>query len=98
MILEHLKSWAKARVGSIRRETPQQTRDSARLKREARAHTVTDLQGQVRLLQQQITDLTADVESGGRRTSPDADRKQLAALEDQLAKTQAELARYQGRI
>ena len=96
-MLEQLRSWAKSRVGSIRRETPQQTRDSARVKREARAHTVTDLQAQVRTLQQQITDLTAAVESGD-GANPDVNRKQLARLEDQLAKTQAELARYQGRI
>lgn len=94
MKLEHLRSWAKARFGSVRHETPQQTRDSARVKREARAHTVTDLQAQVRQLQQQITDLSA--KSGS--TNPEADRKALAGLEEQLAKTQAELARYQGRI
>lgn len=93
-MLEQLRSWVKARVGSTGRQTPQQTRDSAQLKRETRAHTVTDLQTEVRHLQQQITDLTAGDGSGG----PEADRQELARLEEELAKTQAELARYQGRI
>ena len=97
-MLEHLRSWAKARFVSIRHETPQQTRDSARVKREARADTVMDLQTRVRALQQQITDLTAGLERGGESASLGTDRKKLAELEEQLAKTQAELARYHGRI
>lgn len=97
-MLNNLRSWARARVRSNRPETPQQAEQSARVKREARAHTVTDLQAHVRALQQQITDLTAEVERGGGSTSPDAVRTRLAELEEQLAKTQAELARYQGRI
>jgi hypothetical protein len=97
-MLEHFRSWAKARVVSMRRGTPQQIQHSARLKREARAHTVTDLQARVRLLQQQITDITAAVERGGESSSFDAERKTLVELEEQLATSQAELARYQGRI
>jgi hypothetical protein len=93
-MLEQLRSWAKARFGSPRHETPQQSRDNAQVKRETRAHTVTDLQARVRHLQQQITDLTAGDGSSG----PEADRQELARLEEELAKTQAELARYQGRI
>ncbi len=97
-MLEHLRAWAKARVASLRRETPQQSRDSAQLKRETRAHTVTDLQAHVRHLQQQITDLTADAKPGGEVTNVGAERTRLDKLEAQLAETQAELARYQGRI
>ena len=97
-MLAHLRAWAKARLASFRRETPQQIRDSAQLKRETRAHTVTDLQTHVRQLQQQITDLTAEVERGGDGVAIEADRTMLAELEEQLATTQAELARYQGRI
>lgn len=98
MKLADLRAWAKARIASFRRETPQQIRDSAQLKRETRAHTVTDLQTQVRQLQQRITDLTADAERGSDGVDIEADRTTLAELEAQLATMQAELARYQGRI
>lgn len=94
MILDTLKAWATARLRPMRRETPQQSRDSARVKREARAQTVTDLQAQVRDLQQQITDLTAS----DARASLESNRATLAKLEQRLAETQAELGRYQGRI
>lgn len=97
-MLEPLRSWLKARFASFQRATPQQARDSARLKREARAQTVSDLQAHVRLLQQQITDLTAGEESGGEGANVGAARAKVAQLEEQLATTQAELARYQGRI
>jgi predicted nucleic acid-binding Zn-ribbon protein len=97
-MLEKLRSWAGERLGSLRPDTPEQSRDNARVKREARAQTVTDLQTHVRFLQQQITDLTARVERGGEGTSPEASREKLAELEDQLAQTQAKLTRYQGRI
>lgn len=93
-MLEHVRSWFASRLGSTRPETAEQSQDSARLKRETRAHTVTDLQTQVRQLQQQITDLTAADENVGLESN----RTTLAELEQQLAETQAELARYQGRI
>ena len=98
MMLGKLRSWAKARFGSIRHETPQQVRDSARVKREARAETVTDLQTRVRSLQQQITDLSVADGSASVSRDQEANRKKLAELEQDLAATQAELARYQGRI
>jgi uncharacterized small protein (DUF1192 family) len=59
---------------------------------------VTDLQAQVRHLQQRITDLTAEEAKGGQGNSLESKRQTLAELEEQLATTQAELARYQGRI
>lgn len=97
-MLQHLQDWMKAHLASMRRETPQQIRDSAQLKREARVHTVTDLQTRVRLLQQQITDLTAEAERSSEGNDAHAERTTVAELEEQLATTQAELARYQGRI
>lgn len=93
-MLEHVRSWFASRFGSTQSETAEQRQDSARLKRESRAHTVTDLQTKVRHLQQQITDLTASNEA----VSLESNRTKLAELERQLAETQAELARYQGRI
>ena len=93
-MLEQIRSWVQARLASMRRQTPQQSQDRARVKRETRAHTVTDLQAHVRDLQQQITDLTAADE----RASVASNRATLAQLEAQLATTPAELARYQGRI
>jgi hypothetical protein len=97
-MVKDLRRWAKNRFSSIKRGAPQQAQHSAQVKRDTRASYVTELQVQVRSLQQQITDLTADVESGAASTNIRADRDRLVVLEQQLSETQQELARYQGRI
>ena len=93
-MLQHIRGWIQGRLGATRPDTPEQSQDRARLKRETRAHTVTDLQAAVRDLQQQITDLTAADELASQASNG----AKVAELEQQLAETQAELARYQGRI
>jgi hypothetical protein len=63
-MLQKLRDWAKNRSASNAPMTTQQVQDAAQENRESRASYVTDLQAQVRSLQQQITDLAAAPEDG----------------------------------
>ena len=99
MMLRTLRDWAKRRFPPSAPPTRGQAQHAAQEAREDRAQLVVDLQAQVRRVQQQITDLTGDLdntlEGDARRATISA---QLARFEDELEQKQRELARYQGRI
>ncbi len=98
-MLRTLRRWAKYWFTPSVPPTRDQAQHAAQEAREDRAQLLVDLQAQVRHLQQQITDLTHEVDTtpkgDARRTTLTA---QLARLEDELERKQRELARYQGRI
>lgn len=98
MMLQKLRDWAKNRSASNAPMTTQQAQDAAQENRESRASYVTDLQAQVRSLQQEITNLAAAPEDGIGSKGPQGDQDQLAVLEQELEEKQRELARFQGRI
>ncbi len=95
MMLRELRDWAKRRFSPSEPPTREQGQAAAQDARESRARMVTGLQAEVRGLQQEITDLTGNVDSGG---GSDAHRADLALLEKKLEQKQKELAKFQGRI
>lgn len=97
-MLHKLRDWVKGRSSSNTPLTPQQAQHAAQEKREGRAQHVTDLQAQVRSLQQQITDLTNGMESDNEDKGRQVDPDRLAELQDQLEDKQRELAELQGRV
>lgn len=98
MMLRELRDWVKSRFSPSAPPTREQVQDAAQEKRENRARSVTDLQAEVRRLQQAITDLTGAQESGTEGPERQTDRDKLDALEKQLEKKQQELGRLQGRV
>ena len=97
-MLRQLREWASRRFSQSAPPTVNQTQASAQDQRESRARLVTDLQAQVRRLQQDITDLTAGQNTGTEGDRGQVDQDKLAALEKELGQKQQELGRLQGRI
>ncbi len=97
-MLRQLRDWASRRFSQSEPPTVTQVQESAQDKRESRARLVTDLQAQVRRLQQDITDLTATQKDGTDGEKGQVNQARLAALETELGQKQQELSRLQGRI
>ncbi len=97
-MLRQLQNWASRRFSRSAPPTVNQAQESAQDKRERRARLVTTLQAQVRRLQQDITDLTADQNNGTEGDKGQVNQDRLAALETELGQKQQELARLQGGI
>ena len=97
-MLRQLRDWVTSRFSPPDPPTREQAQATAQEARDDRAGLVTDLQAQVRSLQQEITDRTAvvDGDPGGKDRLDDVAR--LVELEKELAEKQRELARFQARI
>ena len=83
-MVRQLRAWANSRFSRSGPPTVTQVQESARDKRESRARLVTDLQAQVRRLQQDITDLTAIQKDGTEGENGQVTQARLAALETEL--------------
>jgi len=66
--------------------------------RDDRASSITELQKEVRALQQEITDAIDARESGGIASGDPAHEERLASLRSRLTQKQADLAKFQARI
>ncbi len=97
-MLRQLRDWATRRFSPPDPPTREQAQATAQAARDDRAELVTDLQGQVRRLQQDITDLTDVVDRGPDGTDRQGDVARLVELEKALAQKQRDLARFQARI
>ena len=97
-MLRQLRDWANRRYSPPAPPTREQAQATAQEARDDRAGLVTDLQAQVRSLQQEITDLTSIVERGAGGKDHQGDVARLVELEKALAQKQRELSRYQARI
>ena len=97
-MLRQLQNCASRRFSRSAPPTVNQAQESAQDKRESRAKLVTDLQAQVRRLQQDITDLTAIQNDGTEGKKGQVSQAKLAAHETELSQKQQELSRLQGRI
>ncbi len=97
-MLRQLRDWANRRFSPPDPPTREQAQATAQEARDDRAGLVTDLQAQVRRLQQEITDLTAVVDRGSDGKDRQGDAARLVELEKALAQKQRELARFQARI
>ena len=97
-MFRQLREWASRRFSRSVPPTVTQVQESAQDQRESRARLVTDLQAQVRRLQQDITDLTAIQNDDTEGKKGQVNQATLAALETELGQKQQELGRLQGRI
>jgi hypothetical protein len=98
--LQNVLDRVKQYLRSKRPSTPERGQFTAQEARENRASSVTALQHEVRRIQQEITDLNALQESGtaGGDGDSKANESRMAALQDELARKQKELAKYQARV
>ena len=97
-MLRQLRDWANRRFSPPDPPTREQAQAAAQEARDDRAGLVTDLQAQVRSLQQEISDLTAAVDGGAGGKDRLDDVARLVELEKALAQKQRDLARFQARI
>ena len=74
------------------------TQETAQEARERRTSSVATLQQEVRQLQQEITDLNARQENGSAGGDPQANAALMETLQDDLARKQQDLAKYQARV
>jgi predicted lipid-binding transport protein (Tim44 family) len=96
--LQNVLDRAKRYLRSKRPSTPERGQFTAQEARENRASSVTALRHEVRRIQQEITDLNALQESGTAGGNSTANESRMAALQDELARKQKELAKFQARV
>ncbi len=96
-MLRTLRRWIGRAVAATPSPTPEQARGAATDARRDRAAVVDGLRADVRRLQQEIKD-ASDALGGVAGAERAAQERRLAALHDDLARTQQELGRYQARV
>ena len=97
-MLRNVRNWVQGMFSPKTAPTPEQTDKTAATARQDRATSISNLQRDVRRIQQEIKDASDTLAGGLPADERTAATRQLAALERELEQKQRERDKLQGRI